>query len=64
LLAGVDFRMLIRLGYDIIFETPIPVPIVALLQVHPSRFSDLREPDVLTLEPFVTNRLLLRYVWK
>jgi transglutaminase-like putative cysteine protease len=53
MLAGVDFRMLIRLGYDIIFETPIPVPIVALLQVHPSRFGDLREPDVLTVEPFV-----------
>jgi transglutaminase-like putative cysteine protease len=43
--------MLIRLGYDVIFDTPLPVPIVALLKVHPSRVNDLREPDELNLEP-------------
>jgi transglutaminase-like putative cysteine protease len=43
--------MLIRLGYDVIFDTPVPVPIVALLKVHPSRVNDLREPDELNLEP-------------
>jgi len=43
--------MLIRVGYNIVFENPLPVPIVALLKVHPSRVSDLREPDTLKLDP-------------
>jgi transglutaminase-like putative cysteine protease len=43
--------MLIRLGYDITFNTPHKVPIVALLNVHPSRVTDLREPDELTVQP-------------
>ena len=43
--------MLIRLGYDIIFDTPLPVPMVALLRVHPSREKDLRQPDILNLDP-------------
>lgn len=49
--ARQDSKMLIRLGYDIIFDTPAPVAIVALLKVHPSRVHDLREPDELKLEP-------------
>jgi transglutaminase-like putative cysteine protease len=43
--------MLIRLGYDLTFAIPSPVPIVALLNVHPSRVADLREPDLLRIEP-------------
>ena len=43
--------MLIRLGYDIRFETPAPVTIVGMLHVHPSRVPDLREPDELILNP-------------
>jgi transglutaminase-like putative cysteine protease len=43
--------MLIRLGYDIIFDAPAPVATVALLKVHPSRVHDLRLPDELNLEP-------------
>ena len=39
--------MKIRLGYDIAFETPREVAMVALLHVHPSRVPDLLEPDVL-----------------
>src|ERR1700683_5486213 len=39
--------MLIRLGYDIIFDAPLPVPFVVLLKVHPSRVSDLRTMDEL-----------------
>jgi transglutaminase-like putative cysteine protease len=45
--------MLIRLGYDIVFGIPREVAIVALLNVHPSRLGDLREPDRLTLDPAV-----------
>jgi hypothetical protein len=43
--------MLIRLAYDIQFEIPAPVAMVALLNVHPSRASDLLEPDELQTEP-------------
>jgi transglutaminase-like putative cysteine protease len=46
--------MLIRLGYDIAFETPRDVAIVTLLNVHPSRVGDLREPDILTVEPWAS----------
>ncbi|MGI8673167.1 MAG: transglutaminase-like domain-containing protein [Luteitalea sp.] len=43
--------MLIRLGYDLRFDHAAPVPTVALLNVHPSRRDDLREPDRLHLDP-------------
>jgi len=43
--------MLIRLSYDIQFDIPAPVAMVALLSVHPSRASDLLEPDELRTEP-------------
>lgn len=45
--------MLIRLGYDIAFDNAGQVPIVALLNVYPSRVADLREPDQLHVEPSV-----------
>lgn len=48
--------MLIRLGYDIAFDVPAPVPMVALLNVHPSRTGDLREPDQLIITPAVETR--------
>ena len=43
--------MLIRLAYDIQFDIPAPVAMVALLNVHPSRTHDLEEPDELQIEP-------------
>jgi transglutaminase-like putative cysteine protease len=45
--------MLIRLGYDIQFDIPAPVPMVAMLNLHPSRIADLREPDDLRITPAV-----------
>ncbi len=45
--------MLIRLGYDIEFDVQGSVPIVAMLNVHPSRARDLREPDELRSTPGV-----------
>jgi transglutaminase-like putative cysteine protease len=45
--------MLIRLGYDIQFDIPAPVPMVAMLNVHPSRIADLRTPNELQLTPSV-----------
>jgi transglutaminase-like putative cysteine protease len=43
--------MLIHLGYDILFDTPLPVPFVVLLKVHPSRAHDLRKLDELRVHP-------------
>ena len=43
--------MMLRLGYDIHFEIPAPVAMVALLNVHPSRVADLHAPDELRAEP-------------
>lgn len=45
--------MLIRLGYDLRFEIEAAVPIVAILNVHPSRRHDLQEPDRVQFEPAV-----------
>jgi transglutaminase-like putative cysteine protease len=54
--------MLIRLGYDMEFNIPQPVAVVALLSVHPSREPDLREPDEMRIEPAAnTERYLDRF---
>jgi transglutaminase-like putative cysteine protease len=46
--------MLIRLGYDVLFEIGQSVPIVALLSVHPSRRGHLQEPDRVLVDPSVS----------
>jgi transglutaminase-like putative cysteine protease len=43
--------MLIRLGYDIRFDLPLDVPFIGMVNVHPSRAQDLREPDELKIDP-------------
>jgi transglutaminase-like putative cysteine protease len=43
--------MIIRLAYDIQFELPAEVAMVALLHVHPSRAHDLLQPDEMQTEP-------------
>src|SRR5919197_6303764 len=43
--------MLIRIGYDISFELPNPVPLIAMLYVHPSRRDDLQSPEEVKVEP-------------
>jgi transglutaminase-like putative cysteine protease len=43
--------MRIRLGYDLQFDLPVSVPVVAMLNVHPSRAGDLLAPDCLRIEP-------------
>jgi transglutaminase-like putative cysteine protease len=45
--------MLIRLGFDIQFEIPSPVAMIALYHVHRSRYADLREPDEPRITPSV-----------
>ncbi len=43
--------MLIRLGYNIQFDLPLDVFFISMVNVHPSRVRDLREPDCLTVQP-------------
>lgn len=43
--------MLIRAGYDIIFETEKPTPMLATLSVHPSRNRDLRTVQRIMTDP-------------
>jgi transglutaminase-like putative cysteine protease len=43
--------MLIRLGYDMQFELPEKISLLAMLYVHPSRTGDLLEPDEILVEP-------------
>jgi transglutaminase-like putative cysteine protease len=51
--------MLIRIGYDIELESPQPVALIAVLNVHPSRAADLIEPDKLRLSPEVPRQVYL-----
>ncbi|HOB61415.1 MAG TPA: transglutaminase family protein [Candidatus Competibacteraceae bacterium] len=43
--------MLIRVGYDIIFEHPAPTPIITMLYLHPARKTSIRRGDYLLVEP-------------
>jgi transglutaminase-like putative cysteine protease len=45
--------MIIRVGYDIVFELRAPTPMVVLLNLHPSRSADLPAPDRILTEPEV-----------
>src|SRR5262249_58443111 len=43
--------MKIRVGCDIVYEFAAPTPMVLMLNVHPSRSSDLVKPDELRVAP-------------
>jgi transglutaminase-like putative cysteine protease len=43
--------MRIRAGYEITYECPQPTPMLALLNVHSSRYQDLETPDTLRTAP-------------
>jgi transglutaminase-like putative cysteine protease len=43
--------VLIRVGFELIYQCPQPTPMVVTLNVHYSRVSDLVEPDHLHVEP-------------
>jgi len=45
--------MLIRIGYEIVYECMQPTPMMLMLHVHASRVSDLVSPDHLRLSPSV-----------
>lgn len=43
--------MLIKIGYEIIFESPVAVPMMLMLYTHPSRADTMKKPDQLRIEP-------------
>src|SRR6202789_2817285 len=45
--------MLIRVGYEIEFELCADTPMLAMLNVHPSRSLDLLEPDEIQPSPAI-----------
>src|SRR5881628_3409260 len=45
--------MLIRLGYELVFEYPVATPMLLLLYVHPSRATTLQRPDRVHTDPEV-----------
>ena len=45
--------MIIRLGYELIFEAPAPLPMLLLLSTHPSRAASHIRPDRLIVDPVV-----------
>ena len=49
----VNHKMLIKIGYDVAYEVPVPTPMLLMLYVHPERVKDLRAPEQLVTEPAV-----------
>jgi len=45
--------MKLRIGYELRYEFPLPTPVIATLNVHFTRVSDLSAPDHLVLDPSV-----------
>ena len=45
--------MLIRVGFELVYQCPQPTPMVLTLNVHYSRVSDLVHPDHLVVQPSV-----------
>jgi transglutaminase-like putative cysteine protease len=43
--------MLIKIGFEIALRFPLPTAVITLLHVHPSRRSDLIEPERLAVDP-------------
>lgn len=48
--------MRIEIGYDIVFEAPAAVPMVLMLDVHPSRKSDLEVAEAAIFDPLIPSR--------
>ena len=48
--------MRLRLGYELIYDCPQPVPMLLVLNVHPSRAADLVVAEVMRVDPAVPVR--------
>ena len=43
--------MLIRIGYELIFDVPAPTPMLLMLYLHPDEAHRLRQPERIVVEP-------------
>ena len=43
--------MLIRVGYEMVFDIPAPAPMILMLATHPERDGDVRRPGGLKVDP-------------
>lgn len=43
--------MLIKVGFDLVFDLPAPTPVMFLLYLHPARLSTVRQPEKFSVEP-------------
>jgi transglutaminase-like putative cysteine protease len=43
--------MLIHVGYELLFDSPAPVPMLLKLYLHPSEDSEVKKPERLNIEP-------------
>jgi transglutaminase-like putative cysteine protease len=48
--------MLIRIGFEMVFEVPAPVPMLLMLRLRPEREASIRRPGGLRVEPEVSVR--------
>jgi len=44
-------EMRLHAGFEMIYDCPVPIPMLLTLSVHPSRRSDLETPDTLRTDP-------------
>ena len=45
--------MILRIGYEMIFEAPVPTPMLLMLNVFPTYVEKLEKPELLKMEPAV-----------
>ena len=43
--------MLIRVGYEFLYDVPSPAPMLLKLYLHPSQLSKVKKPEGLRIEP-------------
>ena len=48
-----EISVQLRIGYEFVYECPRPTPMLLMLNVHPSRASDLVVPDELVTDPLI-----------
>src|SRR6188768_4052654 len=51
--------MRIRTGFEIVYDCPVPVPMLLMVSVHPSRRHDLETPDWVRTDPALDVRQYL-----
>ena len=43
--------MRVRVGYELVYDCPLPTPMMLVLNIHHTRFSDIIKPDHLKTDP-------------